>query len=108
MDIDIGKREEWEAHIHTVGGDMFAVWIGHMRGSFYGNFSFRKDGKIIEKSRGFHLRREMFDFYLSLPLGWCKIIDCKLNYGENKAECGVDLKTGEFIDDVVSIEELSK
>ena len=107
MEIDLDKREEWEAHIHDGKGNMFAIWIGHISGSFYGNFSYRHDWKIYQKKRGFHLRREMFDFYLSLPLGWKKIIDSKVSFGENNADAGIDLETGEFVDEVLNVKDLS-
>lgn len=87
--------------------DMIAIWVGHMRGSMYGNFSIRKDNRIIEYGPGFHMRRELFDFYLSLPLSWYKIIDSKVIFGVNEAECGIDLPSGEFKNSVSSVDELS-
>ena len=106
--IDLDKREEWETHIHTEDNDMLAIWIGHVKGSFYGNFSYRKNGKIYQKKRGFHLRQEMFEFYLCLPLDWVKIIDCYVNFSKNDVNVGIDLKTGEFVEEVKEVYELSK
>jgi len=107
MKIDLNKREEYETHIHDKSGGMLAIWIGHTTGSFYGNFSYRKNGITYQKKRGFHLRREMFNFYLNLPLNWKKIIDCTIKYGKNTANTGINLSTGEFKNRPTPIEKLS-
>lgn len=91
----------------TVDMDMLAIWIGHMRGSMYGNFSIRHKGKIIEYGPGFHCHKELFDFYLSLPLEWYKIIDSKIIFSDNQAEMGIDLPTGEFQKEVSDVSSLS-
>ena len=142
MEIDIKKREEWEAHIHylsfkelhklicecmncdinSVKGEyikeylndkiisfnMLAIWIGHIRGDYYGNFSIRKNKKIVQKGKGFHCRKEWFDWVLDvLPLDWKKIIDSNIYFSGNIAKTGVDLGTGEFKDESVDVNCLS-
>ena len=89
------------------GLHMLAFWFGHMRGDFYGNFSIRNNGSIIEMSPGFHVRRDYFDWVLGLPLDWRKIINSRIVFEDNCADCGVDLVNGEFIDDVVPVGVLS-
>ena len=86
---------------------MVAFWFGHMRGDFYGNFSIRTNGNVIEKSPGFHVDRDYFDWVLGLPLDWHKIIDSRIVFEDNCADCGVDLVNGEFVDGVVPVGVLS-
>jgi len=87
--------------------DMFAVWLGHVRGDYYGNFSIRSSSKILQKGKGFHCRQGWFDWALNLPLDWHKIIDSEVKFSENIAPFGVDLESGEFIDNVTPVDILS-
>ena len=88
--------------------DMFAVWLGHIRGDYYGNFSIRKDNNIVQKGKGFHCRSSWWNWALDeLPLDWKKIIDSTVNFEDNKAHIGIDIPSGEFLDKVTDINELS-
>ena len=87
--------------------NMFAVWLGHTRGDYYGNFSLRRGGKIIQKGKGFHCGKEWWDWVLGIPLDWYKIMDTKVRYTKNIASAGIDLPTGEFITTAISIDDLS-
>ena len=107
IDVKLDCREEWEAHISCSDGSMFSIWVGHVRGSFYGNISLKKDDAIYEVKRGFHMRKELFDFYLSMPLDWKKIIDAKVFFGKNEAPFGIDLDSRDFNGNCLSVEDLS-
>ena len=89
---------------------MFALWMGHIKGDYYGNFSLRSNGEILQMKRGFHCRKEWFNFVMDLPLDWHDIIDCTMLHGVNNAQWGIDLKTGEFLSrtEVLPIDVLSK
>ena len=107
MKIDETRREEWECHLPLEGDNWVFIWLGHTRGDLYGNFSFKIHGRIFEKRRGFHCNRDWFDYMLDLPLGWQKIIDSRVLFGENKGVCGVDLRSGMFQKSVNRVEDLS-
>ena len=99
MNIDIGKREEWETEIPIKNnGGTLIIWVGHIRGDYYGNMSFRNcDNQLFELHKGFHIREKWFEWMLGLPLGWNKIIDSRIYFSRNEANKNISPVDGERI-----------